>query len=427
VFDALVRDSVAAPAPAELDDWALVELIQAWERVASWAGAQQLAAIGELARRRPRSFVDEGPEGHADAGDPRVPEISEFAVDEVAAALRLSRPAAGMRLHAAVELTRLSRTAAALADGTLDVPKVRAVVEAVAPLDEVTARAVEERVLPRAGRQTVGQLRAALSRAVLAVDPAGGEERHARAAADRQVTVRPLPDGMAELWALLPADGAAAVYAAVDATARAATASGAVPTVGTGAADGSEARLGMDARRADALVALVTGAATAPGPAAPAGPAAGPGAGSLPLRAEVQVTVPAATALGLGDEPGELGGYGPVPASMARRLAAGNRWRKLTTDPDTGRVVAVGSGSYTPSAALAELVRARDRTCRFPGCRQSARRCDLDHVTPWPTGPTTAGNLAALCRHQQHVAGCRLDSWVSVRRWSGRGGATSPG
>jgi hypothetical protein len=119
--------------------------------------------------------------------------------------------------------------------------------------------------------------------------------------------------------------------------------------------------------------------------------------------ATVHVTVPAATALGIGEEPGELAGHGPVPASMARRLAGAGPWRKVSTDPVSGVVVEVGRGAYAPSAALADLVRARDGTCRFPGCRQPARRCDLDHVVRWPEGPTDAANLAALCRHHHRL------------------------
>ncbi|HZB50409.1 MAG TPA: HNH endonuclease signature motif containing protein, partial [Mycobacteriales bacterium] len=119
--------------------------------------------------------------------------------------------------------------------------------------------------------------------------------------------------------------------------------------------------------------------------------------------ATVHVTVPAATALGLDEQPGELAGHGPVPASMARRLAGTGSWRKVTTDPESGVVTSVGRRTYTPAAALADLVRARDRTCRFPGCRQPARRCDLDHVVRWPDGPTDAANLAALCRHHHRL------------------------
>ncbi len=62
-----------------------------------------------------------------------------------------------------------------------------------------------------------------------------------------------------------------------------------------------------------------------------------------------------------------------------------------------------GSGGYRPARALAELVRARDGHCRFPGCHVAARFCDLDHVRPWPVAPTTAANLLCLCRRHHRV------------------------
>ena len=375
MFDIPLRSTAGPPRPQDVDDSELVELIQAWERLSSWAAAGQLAAIAELARRRPRS-IEDGHGSAGDAGDPLVPQVSEFAVDEVAAALRLSRPAAGARVHLAVELTRLPATTAALAEGSLDVPRARAVVDAVTVLDAPHAAAVELQVQAGAGHQTVGQLRAALTRAVLAADPAAAERRHERAVTSRQVALQPSRDGMAELWALLPADAAVAVYQQIDAAARRA------------GADDTRSR---DARRADALVAAVLGTAS--------------GAAATPaVAAAVHITMPAEIALGLGSEPGELVGHGPVPASLARRVAGANPgWRKVATHPATGAVLDVGRTRYTPAAALADLVRLRDRTCRFPGCRQPAHRCDLDHVIPWPAGPTSADNLAALCRHHHRL------------------------
>ncbi|MDA4104563.1 hypothetical protein MMON44395_23755 [Mycolicibacterium monacense DSM 44395] len=53
---------------------------------------------------------------------------------------------------------------------------------------------------------------------------------------------------------------------------------------------------------------------------------------------------------------------------------------------------------YRPSATLAAFVRARDLFCRFPGCDVPAERCDIDHVIPWPYGPTHASNLNCKCR-----------------------------
>jgi hypothetical protein len=54
---------------------------------------------------------------------------------------------------------------------------------------------------------------------------------------------------------------------------------------------------------------------------------------------------------------------------------------------------------YRPSAALAEFVRLRDVTCRFPGCDQPAAVCDIDHTVPFPFGPTHPSNCKLLCRY----------------------------
>ncbi|MBO3725219.1 HNH endonuclease [Actinomyces bowdenii] len=88
----------------------------------------------------------------------------------------------------------------------------------------------------------------------------------------------------------------------------------------------------------------------------------------------------------------------PIPARVARALAAGGTWRRLVTDPLTGAVLDAGRRRYRPAQDLAERVRLRDRSCTHPGCEVPARRCDLDHITPWSAGGTTSmDNLTALC------------------------------
>jgi len=52
-----------------------------------------------------------------------------------------------------------------------------------------------------------------------------------------------------------------------------------------------------------------------------------------------------------------------------------------------------------PSTKLADFIRCRDMTCRFPGCRVPATQTDVDHTIPWPHGPTAASNLKCVCRH----------------------------
>ncbi|KUI37328.1 HNH endonuclease signature motif containing protein [Mycobacterium sp. GA-2829] len=65
---------------------------------------------------------------------------------------------------------------------------------------------------------------------------------------------------------------------------------------------------------------------------------------------------------------------------------------------------------YRPSAKLAAFVRARDLFCRFPGCDVPAERCDIDHVVPWPYGPTHASNLNCKCR-THHLGKTFWDGW----------------
>ena len=89
----------------------------------------------------------------------------------------------------------------------------------------------------------------------------------------------------------------------------------------------------------------------------------------------------------------------PIPGVTARALAAGGTWRRLVTDPLSGAVLDIGRRRYRPPAALADLVRARDRACTHPGCEVPARRCDLDHIRPWAAGGTTSlTNLTSLCQ-----------------------------
>ncbi|MDT5073813.1 MAG: hypothetical protein QOH82_3133 [Mycobacterium sp.] len=82
-----------------------------------------------------------------------------------------------------------------------------------------------------------------------------------------------------------------------------------------------------------------------------------------------------------------------LPGAVARRAARGATLR-LIVHPGQ----APPEPRHTPSAALADFVRARDLTCRFPGCTVAATRCDVDHTIPWPYGPTSASNLKCLCR-----------------------------
>lgn len=329
----------------------------------------------------------------------RVAGVNEFAVDEVAAALRIARPTALRRLATAMELTeRMSATLAALRDGTIHEGQARVICHHTATLladdadGQRVLRAVEAAVLATAAELTPGELRARVDRVLHRADPAAVNRRHRRAVAERRVELWPQPDGMATLAATLPADVAYTAYRIIDGHAR---------TLGP------DDPRGMDARRADCLTDLIldgAGLIGTPGTAADDDATAASRVWR-PVTTVVHVTVPITTLLGVDDEPGELAGYGPVPSEMARRIAAGanSRWRRLLTDPTNGTLLDVATTGYRPPPALDRHVRTRDGTCRFPGCRRSAWSGDLDHTVPYPHGPTAADNLTALCRHHHQL------------------------
>ena len=121
-------------------------------------------------------------------------------------------------------------------------------------------------------------------------------------------------------------------------------------------------------------------------------------------RPTINVTVDLPTVLGLAENPGQLAGYGPIPASIARSIAKDGRWKRFITDPVSGVLIDYGRETYEPPQDLQDFLIARDRTCRFPGCRRPAHLSDLDHAIPWDEGgKTSADNLGALCRRHHNL------------------------
>ena len=123
----------------------------------------------------------------------------------------------------------------------------------------------------------------------------------------------------------------------------------------------------------------------------------------------INVTISASTLLGLDDNPGELAGYGPIPADLARELAADGVWARFVTDPLTGVLLDDTPHRYRPKARLRAHVTSRDLMCRHPGCSTAAVRADLDHVRefdhgdPPSGGPTVRANLTPKCRRHHNA------------------------
>ncbi len=215
---------LAAAPVTELTDEDLAAAAGSWRRLGSWAQANELAAVAQItARAAARNEQTR-------TGDDRRPfQVPASAAAEVALELTMSPYSAAAWADLAVELTwRLAATGAALAAGIIDVPRARLITEATTQLSEDHARAVEARVLPAAGTQTTGMLRAALRRAVLAIDPAGAEQRRKDAERRARVVLYPDQDQTATLAGQrMPVIHAAAAMARIKAMARAQQADGA--------------------------------------------------------------------------------------------------------------------------------------------------------------------------------------------------------
>ena len=179
---------------AALDDDSLIGVLRAWRRLASWASARELAMVAELARRRP------APGTPPAAAPGRFPvQISEFAADEVGLALTLTGVGGRAEFGLALDLADRPMIASALEAGRIDLAKARILVSMICPLERAHADAVEASVLPRAGELTTGELRAALQRAILAVDPGAARRRREAAQRDARVEHWADPEGTATL------------------------------------------------------------------------------------------------------------------------------------------------------------------------------------------------------------------------------------
>ena len=178
---------------AGLTDDELVGVLRAWARQESWAQARKLAAVAELARRRPADCTPPAAPGHF----PVV--LSEFTADEVALALTLTRRSAGVQLDLALALATRPAIAALLEAGQIDLLRVRIIIDGIAGLAEGHAAAVEAAVLPEAPGMTSGQLRAAVAQAVLAADPDAARRQREEDLKDARVECWTDPAGTANL------------------------------------------------------------------------------------------------------------------------------------------------------------------------------------------------------------------------------------
>lgn len=402
---------------------AALDLLVEQARADAVSFARQAAAIVELNALAQREEAE-------------LSQLRQFPVVEQAGSLRLSQQAMASRASEAEHLVHhLPLTYAACSKGELFLHQAKVLLDVTKNVSAQVARRVEAALLPAAAGLCTSDLRTrakvALMRAESELDVENGTEliadRLAEARADRRVSVRPDVDGMASLWALVPAEKAVRFSRDLDELCRQASQAD--------KASGIERT--ADQRRADVLVALP-------------GMILYEGRGVTldgPLGLLMNITIPVMTVLDRGVEPAVLNGYGPISAEHARLLRPAAGLRGVYVDSETGQPVALdgrltpacpdpadlraavdellkpfvavdsAEPQHDPSARLTRLVHIRDVRCSGPGCSVPAARCDRDHVTPFSRGGETAAwNLTALSArcHQAKHAG-----WTMVRHPDG--------
>ncbi|MGI9144300.1 MAG: DUF222 domain-containing protein [Candidatus Planktophila sp.] len=417
--------SLFAIDPFDLPAAARIDYLSALERQISWLQAKMQRAIVAVA----------GEEGSK--SDDIFTGVDDAEREDVATALRMSSGTAQIRIDVARTLVNhLPNVCSALAMGEISPAHATVIARESASairdgMGPAHIYSIEQSALAYAEFHTPTQVANKVRTTIAKLAPEPFEEIAERARDTRRVSCFREVDGLSTIVAILPAEDAQIVMKAIEnfihaqianesitlnsngvnsSGERQAGSAGVNPFTGSTGATGSTGSTGsdfindsevqpgehrsMDMKRADALTSIAAWSLQQ---------------NNVDVKLHrrpvtVNVTIDLPTLLGLAENPGQLAGYGAIPASVARALASDGKWQRFITDPQSGTLLDFGRESYEPPQALVDFLIARDRTCRFPGCRHSAARADLDHAQSWESGgQTSAANLGALCRRHHRL------------------------
>lgn len=361
-----------------------VEMLRALEGLAcAAAGAQAVVTADFAASQR---------EAQAAAGEPAARQGRGVAA-QVALARRES-PHRGQR-HlglAQVLSAEMPCTREALVSGQITEHRAMVLAQETACLSREHRETVDRAIAGDAealgecsDRELLGDVR----RLAYQLDPGSVVARRRKAESERRVTLRPAPDVMSQLSALLPVAQGVAVFAALSKEADRLRAAG---------DERSRGQL-----MADLLVQRTTGAQ----PATPGGPPVVPVTLDLVLSDQ--------TLLGGGSEPAHLDGFGQIPADLARDLVHGTLdaglelWLRRLYAGAAGHLVAMDSRARLFPKLLAKLVVLRDQLCRTSWCGAPIRHLDHieDHQAGGQTSVDNGQGLCQACNHAKQAPGWR--------------------
>ncbi len=360
------------------DDVERIDLIRALEELKCAAEGAQAALTAAFDRSQR--------EAEAAAGVP-VERRGRGVAAQVALARRESPHRGRQHLGLALALRdELPCTRAALAAGRITEWRATLVARETACLSREDRLEVDRRVAGDVDDLEAlgdGELVGRVREVAYELDPASWVERRRRAEAERRVSLRPAPDTMAHLSALVPVKDGVAVWAVLSREADRRKAAG------------DERSRGQI--MADTLVSRVLGSADVPRPGL-----------------TIHVVVSDSVLLGDEDGSGWVEHYGPVPGELLRAWIAENaeagveQWvRRLYATPATGALVAMDSVGRRFEGRLAEFLRLRDQRCRTAWCDAPVRHLDhvVDHATGGPTSAANAQGLCEACNHAKQARG----------------------
>jgi hypothetical protein len=352
----------------------LVDAMRDAARLESALTARKFAAAAELFQRRLAEQEAEDREQWCIDGWEQV-------AAEIAAAQGISRGRAGGQIRYGLALAeRLPKLGALFAAGDVDFRVISAVVfrtelmidnSALTRLDGWLARNAS-----RWSRRSYSKIVEVVDYWIQQLEPAA--VRVARETEEsRHIGISPRDSGMAEIWGDVRAPDALAFDRSLDELA--ATVCPADPR--TKAQRRADARSALAAR----ATAMACACSSPDCPAAKGDATVG--------DVVIHVLADAATINGDSTTPGYVPGFGGLSAKAVQQLASSAKLRPVVHPKDCPP-----EPRYRPSAALADFIRCRDLTCRFPSCDRPAEYADIDHTVPWPLGPTHPSNLKLLCR-----------------------------
>jgi hypothetical protein len=360
-----VSKSMSGTLPPVPDD---IDLILETDALLSIAAAERVAAF------RRRALRDAVPFRGATL------EIAERSLRlELAAAMRITERAVDRLTFMAEALTdRYPAMLDSLRGARSTVRHAEIFVDLADTVEPHLREQVVEQGVGLAERLPVGAFRAELRKTVDVLRAQTLPERHAQALQDRRIAVEPAGDGMAWFMNLLPTVEA---HAAFERATKIAEVMRDQP---------GETRT-LNQLRSDLTADLLIDGRVDTHPDA-----------VQSVQVEVVVTVAALSLLDdahAATHPAVVEGVGPVPIGQARAMCGGQKdWMRVLTHPETGMILSVGRTKYRPPKPLRRLVTWRAGTCRGPGCRMPAARCQIDHNQAWAQGGgTDVWNLAPFC------------------------------